>query len=115
MKVNFFERTIELGAKEMKLASLPHTREYQELLSVMRDLPNFSITVKQPRITHNANRGLTYDFMERYIAEKASEKLDDFHVVRTLGGYPMTSKWFRNEFPEQRKELHTESSYFLAA
>lgn len=115
MKVNFHTNTIELTAKEMKQASKPYTREYTELLRVMRDLPHFSITVKRSQITHNANRGLTYDCMERYIAENAPEKLDDFHVVRTMGGYPMTTKWFRMEFPEHDEVIRVKNNYSLAA
>lgn len=103
MKVNFHTNTIELTTKEMKQASKPYTREYTELLCVMRDLPHFSITVMRSQITHNANCGLTYDCMERYIAENAPEKLDDFHVVRAMSGYPMTTKWFRTAFPEYGK------------
>ena len=84
MKVNFEMRTIELTAKEMKQASTPHTCEYKELLSVMRDLPHFEIMVSRPHITNNANRGLTYAAMEQYIAMNAAEKLDEFHTIQGL-------------------------------
>ena len=99
MKANFEKCTIELSAKEMKQASIPHTPEYQELLRVMRDLPGFSITVKHPRITHNANRGLTLKYMMEYITQNAPEKLEEFKTVCKYGGYPTTRKWFRNTFP----------------
>jgi len=106
MRVNFIDRTIELGVKEMKLASQPYTYEYENLLKIMRNLPDFTITVKQPRITHNANRGLTYDYMVQHIMQNDADKLEQFEAVRSLGGYPMTTKWFRTTFPEHSEEVH---------
>ena len=115
MKVNFEERTIELTAKEMKQASKPYTREYKELLGVMRDLPHFEIRVNHPHITRNANRGLTYDYMKQYIMQNAPEKLDEFEAVRMMGGYPMTTKWFRAMFPEYYNQKDIYANFDLAA
>ena len=53
MKVNFTTRSIILSAKEMKNASKPNTIEYKELLSVMKDLPDFVVEVNHPHITRS--------------------------------------------------------------
>ena len=116
MKVNFIARTIEMSAKEMCRASLPHSREYTELLRILRDLPDFTIEIhryKHP--TNNSNRGLTYEFMERHIARNAPELLNEFYDVRQILGYPRASQWFRNKFPEVRSTVHFCTMHEFAA
>lgn len=98
MKVNFLSRSIELSASELRKASDPGSHEYSELLRLMSDLPSFEVTVKRSVRHVCANRGLTYEYMERYIAEHAPERMGDFLLVRKACGYPTTTKWFRNEF-----------------
>ena len=85
MKVNFIARTIEMSAKEMRKASLPHSREYTELLRVLRELPDFTIEIHRSKHpASNSNRGLTYEFMERHIARNAPERLDEFDDIRKM-------------------------------
>ena len=109
MKVNFTTRSIILSAKEMKNASKPNTIEYKELLSVMKDLPDFVIEVNRPHITRNANRGLTYEAMMQYITRIAPNRLEEFKNVVYLDGYPAATKWFRRVFPEYNNQ---EALYF---
>lgn len=99
MKIDFLSRSIEVTAKEMRQASKPFTREYGELIRLMRELPAFKVTVKRSRPSVNANRGLTYERMERHIARYAPEKLEEFTILRTAFGYPAVTKWFRTIFP----------------
>ena len=107
MKVNFLARTVELTAKEMCRANTPYSAEYRELLNIMRDLPDFTIEVKHRQtFTKNANLGLTYEYMERYINRNAPEKLSVFYDNRTLFGYSKTAKWFRNTFMEDLNMVH---------
>ena len=106
MKVEFVSKSIVLTAKEMKLASQPGTGMYQQLIHVMRDLPDFKVMVKRPCINHNANRGLTYARMEQYIAQHAPDKMETFLSVRSSFSYSVASKWFREEFPECSKAEH---------
>ena len=115
MKVNFLVRAIELTAEEMRQASKPNSREYTELLRIMRDLPDFQITVKHRCITNNANRGLTYDYMEQHIACHAPEKMEEFYLLKTIDGYPKVTKWFRNRFPEACSVVHFRTNPELAA
>lgn len=96
MKIEFVSKRIVLTAKEMKLASRPYTREYEQLIRIMRDLPEFMVTVKQPHVIYNANRAS----MEQYIAQHAPERMEAFLSVRSQFGYPAASKWFRGEFAE---------------
>ena len=104
MKVNFTTHTIVLSAKEMKQASKPNTAEYKELLSVMKDLPDFVVEVNRTHVTRNANRGLTYEAMMQYITRLAPNRLEEFKNVVYLGGYPAATKWFRRAFPEYHNQ-----------
>ena len=100
MKINFQSRTIELTAKYMRQASKPYSREYEELIRIMRDLPDFKVTVKRSYRMTNANYGLTYGYMEHYIAQHAPEKMDEFTMLRAACGYPVVAKWFRAMFQD---------------
>ena len=105
MKIDFLSRTIVVSAKTMKKASNFRTREYEELRQIMRELPDFTIRAKHSHTTLNRNRGMTYEYMERYIASCAPERMDEFILIRTNIGFPATSKWFREIFPEHRNEV----------
>lgn len=112
MKVNFAARAIKMSAKEMRRASVPHSREYTELVRVWRDLPDFTIEIDNRQIpTNNPNRGLTYEFMEQHIAQNAPELSDEFYDVRKIFGYPRAAQWFRSKFPEACERVHFRTKY----
>ena len=115
MKVNFLSRSIELTASEMHKASNPGTHEYSTLLRLMGELPGFEISVKRRVSQACVNRGLTYEYMERYIAQHAPERMDDFLLVRKDCGYPTTTKWFRNEFQGEEAMVDLCTSFNTAA
>ena len=115
MKVNFAHRTIVLTKKEMKQASIPYTQEYQMLLSLMRDLPDFKVEIKHSLCRSNANRGLCYEAMSQRIAQEAPELMDEFVAVRSVAGYPAASQWFRNHFAINNQMVDLCSSLGLAA
>lgn len=115
MKVNFMEKQIVLSAKELKNASTPYTKEYRDLIDLMRELPGFRIMVRRPHICRNANRGLTYNVMESYIEQNAPELLDDFRQLCVSFSYPAVSKWFRNQFPGFCNTAAFANSFELAA
>ena len=69
MKINMFEREIVLTKKEMTAASRYGSDAYKELQNARRDYPGYEVvivtkTVKTQRETY---KGLTYEYMERYI------------------------------------------------
>ena len=66
MKINFNDNTIELTAKESKVASIYGSDAYRALIAARADFPTFSIIVKTA--SHKGNyKGLDYNFMEAYI------------------------------------------------
>ena len=75
MIINHAARTITLNKKEMTAASRFGSDEYEKLQTARRDYPGFTVTtathkVKKQRETY---KGLTYAYMERYIATHDDE------------------------------------------
>ena len=115
MKVNFDHRTIVLTKKEMKQASIPYTQEYQMLLGLMRDLPDFTVKINHTLCRSNANRGLSYEAMSQRIAQEAPELMDESVAVRSVAGYPAASQWFRKHFAINKQMVDLCSNLGLAA
>ncbi len=115
-------RTIEVTKSFDKAASRFGTREYEALQQVRKDYPDFAIVVKTVRTKSDRFKGLTYDFMEKYIAshDDADERLATFNDLRAKSeeaqafGYGSLSygeikAWFFKNYPEieafqQRRE-----------
>ena len=94
MKVNMFERTIVLTKKEMTAASRYGSEAYKELQSARRDYPGFEIvtitrTVKTQRETY---KGLTYEYMEKYIKTHDDEKGTIWREYKICRGKPLDEK-----------------------
>ena len=101
MKVNFVEKNIVVSRSKMSKASIIGSKEYSELIQLMRDLPEFKIVIKErSRVTNNHNGGLTYKVMEEYISQNAPEMLNEFYGFRQVFGYFRVTQWFRKTFPE---------------
>ena len=68
IRVNPDNRTIEVTKAFDKASRRFGTPEYDALQTVRRDYPDFPIKVKTVRSGVDHFYGLTYDFMEKYIA-----------------------------------------------
>lgn len=114
MKVNMFERTIVLTKKEMTAASRYGSDAYKELQNARRDNPGFEVvtvsrTVKTKRETF---KGLTYDYMEKYIKSHDDESnsimvefkircgtpIDPADQLPTPYTYAENKAWFLDKF-----------------
>ena len=89
------------------------SEEYKLLMKMKKDVPNYELIVettrKQPRDNY---KGLTYDYMERYIKTKENneELMNEFYELRGIGtgydeiirkaSYVQVKKWFLAKFPE---------------
>ena len=89
------------------------SEEYKLLMKMKKDVPNYEVIVettrKQPRDNY---KGLTYDYMERYIKTKANseELMEEYFELRGIGtgydeiirkaSYVQVKKWFLAKFPE---------------
>ena len=94
MKVNMFERTIVLTKKEMNAASRYGTDAYKALQDARRDNPGYEViiltrTVKTQRETY---KGLTYEYMEKYIKTHDDEKGTIWREYKICRGKPLDEK-----------------------
>ena len=112
--VNRKNGTIEMSKKFAAAASNPFSDEYAQLNSVRRDYPKFKIVTVSQKAAKPDFKGLTYDYMRKYIvkhddadksimaefemltatSEEATELLMEaasYHEVKT---------WFLDQFPE---------------
>lgn len=119
MKVNMFERKIVLTKKEMTAASRYGSDAYKELQKARCDNPGYEVviitrTVKTQRETY---KGLTYDYMEKYIkshddAEKTiwaeymmfrGTPIDPADALPVAYNYNQMKAWFLGKYEEIAK------------
>lgn len=87
------------------------SEEYRMLMEIKRDVPNYEVIVETTRKQSKDNfKGLTYDYMERYIKKHNSKLIEEFKILRgekeDMNGlfksrsYSQIKKWFLTNFPE---------------
>ena len=113
IRSNRNSRTIEVSKSFDKAASRFNSEEYKALQQVRKDYPSFTIVVKTVRTKADHFKGLTYDFMEKYIAshDDAEARMAEFDNLRgkseeaqLLGAaahsYGEIKAWFFKSYPE---------------
>lgn len=113
VRINRSARTIEVTKTFDKAASRFGTPEYEALQQVRKDYPNFTIVVKTVRTKADHFAGLTYSFMEKYIAshDDANERMATFMDLRGKSeealafgaealSYGEIKAWFFKQYPE---------------
>ena len=107
LRIDFINETIVMTCQFAKKCSDPRSKEYKQLQKIHRDYPDFEIV--QRTIKRNPNKesykGLTYEYMERYIISHCAEKLAEYKEMRLISEchsvrYPKVKEWFLEEFPE---------------
>ena len=113
--INHANNTIEMTKQFAKASGVYGSDAYKMLLKAKKQLPTYTVIVKEtpnnkkPRDNY---KGLTYDYMERYIKTKENneELLKEFFELRGIGtnydeiirkaSYVQVKKWFLTTFPE---------------
>ncbi len=112
LKINAKNRTIEMSNTFAKTASIFGSDEYKDLQEVRRDYPNYRVvTVKQKGAGKADFANLSYDFMDKYIADhdECGELMKEYRALRGLDvngvseDYQTIKDWFLNTFPEFEK------------
>ena len=110
LKLNHTTRTIIMDKTFAKFAENTMSAEYAHLQSVRRDYPTY--TVERRHIKKNAKQehyhGLTYTYMEYYIASHGSKEdrrtYDEMKLISQCHSkgfrYPVIKNWFLERFPE---------------
>ena len=84
VRINRTNRIIEITKRFDKAACRYGSDEYNALQQVRRDYPNYPVVVKATKTKADHFKGLTYDFMEKYIAshDNADERMAEFNDLR---------------------------------
>ena len=87
VRINFSARTIEMTKKFEREAQKYGSDAYKELQSARQDYPSFRVVVKSSsRKNKDSFKGLTYEYMEKYIIAHDPEKviIEEFKVLRGI-------------------------------
>ena len=83
-----------------------------DLQAARRDYPSYKVVVKNTSRTNSGFKGLTYEYMEKYIKshgteEEKTEKLNAYNSKRlnveclaSAAAYREVKKWFLEQYPE---------------
>lgn len=112
IRINEKNRTIELMSKKFATAASKYgTAEYMDLQAARRDYPSYKVVVKSTSRTNSGFKGLTYDYMEKYINSHESENrtavLNEFENIKisvecraSATAYRAVKEWFLEKYPE---------------
>ncbi len=106
-------RTIEVTKGFDKASRRFNTAAYEAMQQVLQDNPGFRVVVKATKVKADLFKGLTYSFMEKYIAshENAEERMATFDNLRAKSdealefgaealSYGEIRAWFLKTYPE---------------
>ena len=79
--INDKSRTIEITKKFAAAAKYYNTTEYDELQAVRKDYPNYRVQIKTVTKKADHFKGLSFDFMQKYIKNHKEELLSDFFIL----------------------------------
>ena len=112
IRINDKNRTIEITKTFSNLAKRFGTSQYDDLQAVRRDYPTYRVEIKKAKKKADCFKGLTFEFMERYIKNHNVELLENFFSLcgkdkdgtelefAATATYGEIKKWFIDEFPE---------------
>ena len=109
--LNHINNTIEGTKTALKKAGVLDTPECKELCELMNRFPKYKISVKTPKKNNEKKtyHGLSLDTMKEYIALQPNSEnmLKKFEAVKRVAKakgalYPLTKKWFLNEYPDYK-------------
>lgn len=129
LTINNKARTIEMTKKFEKAARRFGSDEYKMLQEARKDYPTYKVVVKTSTAKSKESfKGLTYEYMEKYIAAHDDEDktiMADYEMLRATSdeaktvlaeasSYGEIKKWFFEKFPEI-KAFHEKRAKTLAA
>ncbi len=111
--INTKKNTIEINKTFARAASLFGSDEYNALQAARRDNPSFKVVTVSKKTTKTEFKGLTYEYMEKYIAAHDDENgsiMAEYEMLRgksnaakdamaEAADYDMIKEWFLMTFP----------------
>ena len=91
MTIDFVARTIVLSKKEMTAARRYDSVAYKKLQDARRDNPGYEVvvTTKTVKTQRETYKGLTYEYMERYIESHDDEERTIWAEYKMYRGEPL--------------------------
>ena len=113
MNANIINKSIEMTKTEAKAAGKFNTPEYNELMELMKNFPTFRIdVVKATTKKVDRFKGLSYDYMKKYIKSHDESKMATFYELcgqdengnkvemAAVATYGEVKMWFLTKCPE---------------
>lgn len=113
IKINETKKVIELTKAFEKKARMYGTKEYEDLQIVRKDYPNFKVVTKTARKNTDGFKGLTFEYMEKYIKDHDENENIISEFYKKCGKdengesidffksepYAKVKKWFLKKYP----------------
>lgn len=100
--IDFAKKTITATKATLKRASVFNSPEYKELMELVKQMPDFTITEKKikPKKEKKTYAGLNKEFIMKYLSiqTNAEELKKQYEKAAELGKFPLVRKWFLNSF-----------------
>ena len=112
VRIDRANRQIVMDRTFARLSQIVGSDEYNRLQTARRDYEGFNVVTRTIRRNDKKEcyRGLTYDYMERYILlhDRADERKKEFDELRLIAEchskrYPVIKQWFLQQYPEIAK------------
>ena len=131
MNANLMTKKIEMSKTEAKAAGKINSEKFNELQILRTMYPTFEIEIKASaakKSTKENYKGLTYEYMEKYIASHDDDEqsiMAEFEMLRGISAeenealadsasYMEIKEWFLKQFPAIA-EFHKKREAALAA
>lgn len=108
LNVNFEERTIEMTKTFANKARQYGSDEYKELVKAGNEFPTYKFVIVKSSKKSSDLKGLTYDFMRKYIMSNDPSLIDDFNTlcgktenddeIVVKASYGEIKQWFLSKF-----------------
>lgn len=126
--INAKANTIEMTKAFSQKAKVFNTDEYKALQEARRDYPSFKVVIAKRGTKKSTFKGLTYEFMEKYIKAHDDDRntiLKEFNTLRAKTedavefgidslSYGEMKAWFFKKYP-QIEEFQKKREAILAA
>ena len=126
--INTKNNSIVITKAFSKKASRFGSDAYKELQEARKDYPNYRVVVRTTSKKNDSFKGLTYAYMEKYIAKHDDEDqsiMEEYKILRGIGSeseelmadsfsYGEMREWFFKKFPEI-KQFHDKRAALMAA
>lgn len=111
--IDFLTNTLVVTRNFYEAAKQYGSEEYSELTRIMRENPTMSVSIRtiNRTKTNNANKGLTYRYMRKFISIMDSKNLSTFEetilyyegmYLDSTKVYQCVARWFLENYPNHK-------------